>query len=105
MRVPDVLSFEQIGSDAVVRVKVTGELDLATVPQLQARLSELGATGARVYVDFSELGFIDVAGARALARIFAQARLGEWLCVNPQLSTQKQRLLELVAVGQLVEAA
>jgi anti-sigma B factor antagonist len=46
-----------------VVVRVSGELDLATAPQLAAALRD---AGPRVIVDMSELQFVDVAGVRPL---------------------------------------
>ena len=53
--------------DAAV-VRVMGELDLATAPQLREVLIDLAALGGlRVTVDFSELAFIDSSGLSVLA--------------------------------------
>ncbi len=46
---------------------VTGELDIATAPGLEATVSSLCQAGARrIAIDFSELTFIDSAGVRAI---------------------------------------
>jgi anti-anti-sigma factor len=51
--------------DAVV-VEVSGELDLATAPRLEAAITEAGRA-SRLVVDLSECTFLDSAGVRALA--------------------------------------
>lgn len=59
------LLIDNTDGDAVV--KVTGELDLQTAPQLQSRLLELVAAGtSRVTVDMAETDFIDSTGLHAL---------------------------------------
>jgi anti-sigma B factor antagonist len=58
-----------------VRVSPVGELDLATVPTLDARLGELREAGFRqLIVDLGRLEFIDSTGLRLLLRYDAEAR-------------------------------
>jgi anti-sigma B factor antagonist len=64
----------QTDRDAV-RVSVVGELDLATVPTLDACLTELRESGFRqLVVDLSRLEFLDSTGLRLLLQYDAQAR-------------------------------
>ncbi len=56
------------------RVRVRGELDLATVPQLAPALSALlGAGRHQLDVDLDEVTFCDVAGLTALLQANARA--------------------------------
>ncbi|MEU1630694.1 STAS domain-containing protein [Streptomyces sp. NPDC020096] len=48
------------------QVIVTGELDIATAPDLRAALYSAAATYKRITVDLSALRFIDCAGLNAL---------------------------------------
>lgn len=64
---------------------VAGELDIATVPELRARLRRAQAAGAEaLVVDLSRVTFIDSTGLAALvaarAKLGAEGRLG--LVVN-----------------------
>lgn len=54
----------------VLQVKVSGELDLATEPQLVAAVTEnLGPNPApRIVVDLTDLAFMDSSGLRGLLR-------------------------------------
>ncbi len=53
----------------VVLVSVSGELDLYTAAQLQARIDEAGAVGAdTVLVDLSEVSFVDSTALAALVQ-------------------------------------
>jgi anti-sigma B factor antagonist len=64
---------EQRADTAVVRV--AGEVDAATVPQLAAAIETALATGtARVVLDLQDVGFIDCAGLKALDDGVRQAR-------------------------------
>jgi anti-sigma B factor antagonist len=55
----------QTGADAVT-VKITGELDLYTAPDVRDELAALPAEARRVAVDLTELTFVDSAGIAAL---------------------------------------
>jgi anti-sigma B factor antagonist len=49
-------------------VRVGGELDAATSPELGTRLDDIARSGADVDLDLSETSFIDSAGIRVLVR-------------------------------------
>jgi anti-sigma B factor antagonist len=55
----------QTGADAVT-VKIAGELDLYTAPDVRDELAALPAEARRVAVDLTELTFVDSAGIAAL---------------------------------------
>ena len=58
-----------------VRVVPVGELDVATTPELEARLRELREVGfVRVVLDLRELEFLGSAGLRLLVQEHALAR-------------------------------
>jgi anti-anti-sigma factor len=64
-----------------VRLLVSGDLDLATVPELEAELARVlaGGSGARhVTLDLRELTFADSSGVRLLIAATDQAREGGW---------------------------
>ncbi len=53
----------------VVRVVPSGDLDLATAPELEAQLQELRRSGfERVVLDLRELRFVDSSGIRVIVR-------------------------------------
>ncbi|MFZ0388342.1 MAG: STAS domain-containing protein [Solirubrobacteraceae bacterium] len=63
----------------VVRVQPVGELDLATVPVLDDRVTELVKVGfERLVIDLRGLSFIDVAGLRLLLALAQRARWEGW---------------------------
>ena len=54
-------------SPGVVALTVSGELDLATVPQLEGALMDVEAMPVRmIVIDLRPLEFIDLAGARCI---------------------------------------
>jgi anti-sigma B factor antagonist len=61
------LSVERAGAGATV-VAAAGDVDLATVPELERVLQPEVETGGRVVLDLSGCTFIDSSGLRALVR-------------------------------------
>ena len=66
------IAVEQDGSGSVVRIM--GELDIATAPQLRDCLADLD--GATVTLDFSSITFMDSGGIAVLAWAMKRARHG-----------------------------
>lgn len=54
-------------------LRLVGEIDLATAPDLEAALDELLDGGGDVHLDLAELRFVDIKGAAVL--VAAAARL------------------------------
>ena len=89
--------------DGVVVLTVSGELDIVTGTQLDARLAGLSAAGHhRVALDASGLTFCDAYGVRALTRACVRARTqAGWLRlvgVRPRV----RRTLTLLALAELL---
>jgi anti-sigma B factor antagonist len=67
MSLPLALAVEQ--HDSTVRLRVEGDLDLATVGQVTTALDQLELERGTVLVlDLQELAFLDLAGLRAILR-------------------------------------
>jgi anti-anti-sigma factor len=77
---------------------VAGELDLATVPQLEQALEGPLRDAGRLVVDLSECSFIDSSGLRALvgARAASEAAGGSFALV-----TSGAELIRILAVAGL----
>jgi anti-sigma B factor antagonist len=85
------------------RLTLTGELDLAAVPVLEARLEELGAERQPVQLDLSELEFIDSTGLHLLVRwVTAAGENGGSVEIRGDLSPPVRKLFELVGVERLI---
>jgi anti-sigma B factor antagonist len=65
---PVRFACEVEGDGATARVRPSGELDLATVDELSARLAEAARSARRVLLDLGGLTFIDSSGVRLLMR-------------------------------------
>ena len=73
-------------------VELSGELDLANAPTLEAELRKLNSDG-RILLDLGRLEFIDSAGLALLARARARQR-SESLRISPR-SGQVERLFQI----------
>jgi anti-anti-sigma factor len=97
-----VLEIIEVRDAERVRVRVRGELDMATAPSLDGVLRTLLGCHERVLLDLDELAFIDMSGLRVvLAAAEEASRDGGALTVT-RGSSQVRRLIALVALdGQL----
>jgi anti-sigma B factor antagonist len=73
--VTDLGIERSVQADGVVRVTLSGELDLASVPKLEAELSDIESSAPGVVlIDLGGLEFMDSSGLRAL--VMANDRAG-----------------------------
>jgi anti-anti-sigma factor len=79
-----------------LQLALTGELDLATIPELEDRLERLRAEGTDVELDLSGLDFMDASGLHVIARAMSTTGGRRWLTVSPRLSPPVKRLFEMV---------
>lgn len=85
------------------RVALFGELDLAAVPVLKARLSDLSRSSRPIRLDLSGLQFIDSTGLRELlAAVSGYRSDGRAISVEGPLTRQVSRLIELSGAGPLL---
>jgi anti-sigma B factor antagonist len=93
------------GSEEVPVIRVAGEVDLTTAPELRAKLAELPAAGGTVVIDMSEVTFLDSTGLSVLVASWKRlCEAGEKnsfrLVVNrPAI----QRVLDVTGLTQIFE--
>jgi anti-anti-sigma factor len=86
-----------------VRMLLTGELDLATVPVLEERLCRSRDSELAVWLDLSRLEFIDSAGVQALIRAMDDASANGWhLRIDRRVARQAMRLFEVLHFERLI---
>lgn len=59
-----------VRSDPTGALVLTGELDLATIQQLQDKIDEVVVPGQAVVLDLAELAFLDTSAMHCLVRTF-----------------------------------
>ena len=103
---PQVPVFQTaIGDDGRVYIKISGELDITTVPDLAghlARLADLRPT--RLFIDMSGVSFLDCASARLLADTAAFLPPGRQPVITSVRPTVR-RLLELTGLAGIIQIA
>ncbi len=93
------VEVDQDGSDAVV-VRVRGELDLSTSPELAAALASDGAKASTVLLDLSAVTFLDSSAIGMLVASGTElASAGQRLQIGPR-SVIVHRVLEITGLSE-----
>lgn len=80
----------------VAQVRIAGELDISTVPELDVALAGLAGDGHnRLVLDLDDLQFMDARGLRSIVRAKRSADLQGGRLTIRRSSGQVQRLFEL----------
>jgi anti-anti-sigma factor len=90
-------------SDGRAIVAASGELDIASAPQLLNAIAMLGQPGtSSLAIDLSALTFIDSSGINALRTAVRDARARGVPAIVAAPSEHVQRVLELVRLGEIL---
>ena len=91
---------ETVDADGVVRLTLTGELDIAVADRVEERFRQLREDDRSVRLDLSELEFIDSSGVRAIVLGLKHARQGgHRLEVDERISPTVARMIEIMGIG------
>ena len=90
--VPFAAELSEAGGTAIVTV--TGELDLVTVPEVEALVAPV-APSDRLVLDLRAVSFMDSVGVRLLMVLDIRARAEGWTLVVARSPGPVGRLLEL----------
>lgn len=97
-----MFQVEEASRRGWARLAVIGELDVSTALTFRRRLRALRVANTPVFLDLSQVEFIDIAGARAVLDAVAGSRDGTWRVeVEPQMSAQARRCFDLVKAAGL----
>ena len=91
-----LLEITELREAGRVRVRLRGELDLATAPTLAERLGELRKRRKDVLLDLDELDFIDMSGLRVALLAAQESARDGWAFSATPGSPAVRRLIELV---------
>ena len=86
---PTEFKIAQRETDAGVTLKVTGELDLSTVPVLTESIARLRKDVKMLTLDLGDLVFMDSTGLRLLIELDRRAKQEDWklVLIRPQNDT------------------
>lgn len=93
---PLSLELTELREAARVRLRVRGELDIATADMLADRLRGLRERRAAVLLDLDELAFIDASGLRVVLSAAQDARNDGWEFTVTPGSARVRRLFVLL---------
>jgi anti-sigma B factor antagonist len=82
----------------VVVVKATGELDLMSVPELEAVLNEVMSEKADIELDFSRLDFIDSTGVHLVLTAHDTSVREGWQLTITGAGAEVRRAFELLGL-------
>jgi anti-sigma B factor antagonist len=102
MRSPDLLhvTVEELEDARVVRV--TGEIDLTTIPVLRRELYAARDEAATVLLDLSGVTFIDSSGLHLLLEASRSSALSDWGFFVVRPSDVVQRLIQVSGTEDLL---
>lgn len=96
---PDAFNISESIEQHTVVVKVAGELDVAVVDQLQARINSVARPGEAVVLDLSELSFIDSSGLNVIVTAFRHAKRDGWeLRIEPAMTPAVKRVVTMMGL-------
>ena len=95
---------EDAGADGEHVIRLRGELDIDTVPDLERAVLRERPAGRRVVLDLSELDFMDSTGLRVLLRARVVAEEGHWEVVLRNVPSNIRRLFDLTGVHDALPA-
>lgn len=96
---PDAFNISESIEAHTVRIKVSGELDVAVIDQLQTRIDSVARAGETVVLDLSELSFIDSSGLNVIVTAFRQAKRDGWeLRVEPDMTPPVKRVVTMMGL-------
>jgi anti-anti-sigma factor len=100
---PDELEFraETVREDGRVTVSLGGELDIATIAELEAAVPAM-QPGELLVLDLRDLLFLDSSSIHVLMRLDVAARAEGWSLVAVRARPDVQRVLDLCHVSDRI---
>jgi anti-anti-sigma factor len=95
---------EEAGRAGERVVRLHGELDIDTVPDLERVLLRVRPAQQRVMLDMRELQFMDSSGLRVLLRARATAEQGGWEILMRDVPPNIRRLFDIAGVHEALPA-
>jgi anti-sigma B factor antagonist len=88
-----------------VRVRVLGEVDLTTAPQVEAALQMEMQAGRKVLLDLEQLDFMDSTGIGVVVGAIRDAGANDWdLTISSKLSPEVRRLFTITGLLPLIQS-
>ncbi len=85
-----------------MRVRITGELDACSAPQVEEEILTALTPSAVTVLDLEDVEFIDSTGIRLLVRVVSRKTEGEQVYVVSPRSRGVRRALDIVGLNRVV---
>ncbi|SMO89096.1 STAS domain-containing protein [Melghirimyces algeriensis] len=94
---------EQIRSDQERTLVVSGEVDAFTAPQLREKLMPLCQENCKVYLNLSQVDYMDSTGLGVLIGAFKKLRSQRGRLILTGVSPRLKRLLNITGLSEILE--
>jgi anti-sigma B factor antagonist len=94
---------ERQDSDSMTTLEVTGEIDAFTAPQLKEKLMPLCRDSRVVYLDLSQVDYIDSTGLGVLIGAYKSLRAAAGRLVITGVSPRLERLFRITGLNEIIE--
>ncbi|MFC4075331.1 STAS domain-containing protein [Salinithrix halophila] len=94
---------EQTQSDKVTTLVVSGEVDAFTAPQLREKLMPLTRESREIYLDLSEVNYMDSTGLGVLIGAYKSLRVQGGRLVLVGMSPRLSRLLKITGLTEIID--
>jgi anti-sigma B factor antagonist len=100
----DLVAVEFERHNGALLVRLTGEIDLSNVDQLQRRLNGIAAPDEHVILDLTGIDYIDSQGLRLLIQLYGrQTKGGSSLQLVAPLGGFAREVLEMTSINEEIE--
>ena len=99
------LTFEEHGAGDDTVLSVSGEIDMATVPELRSKVDDLDVAHRTLVLDLNGVEFVDSSGLGALLGIKKQQDRGGGRLVLSQMSAPVVRILQITRMDRVFTVA
>lgn len=96
------LHVEVRATEQGAMIRLAGDLDVSTAPELWARIDELDRPGEMTELDLADLEFVDSSGISCLFRLHQRVADAGGMVVARRPTAQIRRLLEMTQLNRLI---
>lgn len=90
-------------SEKDITLKVEGEIDVFTAPQLREKLMPLCQHGSRIHLDLSKVNYIDSTGLGVLVGAYKAQRASNGRLILTGMNDRIMRLFRITNLHEIIE--
>lgn len=98
------ISIEIIENESEVNVKLIGEIDAHTAPEVrEALLQSAEKNGMQMIIDLSEVSYMDSTGLGVFVGVFKSLRANEGNLILTGMSDRLKRLFDITGLAEIMD--